>query len=144
MGPRNKQDAKGNHSLYGRSPDAQKHTGRLFQKRNRKWTGGMNSRNKGKRGELELAQALRNYGYQTRRAQQYCGTAGDADLIGLDGIHIECKRVEKLNIHEAVDQAVSDAREKDLPCVFHRKNRTAWLVTMRLEDWLKMYGSYGS
>ena len=26
-----------------------------------------------------------------------------------------------------------------LPALFHRRNRTPWLVTMRLEDWLKLY-----
>lgn len=103
----------------------------------------MNSKHKGKCGELELARVLREYGCQARRSQQYCGSAGDADLIGLAGIHIECKRVEKLNIHEAVNQAVSDAKQGDLPCVFHRRNRTAWLVTMRLEDWVKMFKRCG-
>ena len=33
----------------------------------------MNSRQKGKRGELELAKVLREHGYETRRGQQYSG-----------------------------------------------------------------------
>lgn len=37
----------------------------------------MNSRNKGKNGELELASILREYGYNARRGQQYCGANGD-------------------------------------------------------------------
>lgn len=67
----------------------------------------MNSRDKGKRGELELAKVLRGYGYDTRRGQQYCGANGDADVVGLPGIHIECKRVERLNLDDAMAQAVA-------------------------------------
>ena len=26
-----------------------------------------------------------------------------------------------------------------LPVLFHRRNRKPWLVTMRLEDWMRMY-----
>ena len=49
----------------------------------------MNSRNKGKAGELELSKVLKTYGYDTRRGQQYCGANGDADVVGLPHIHIE-------------------------------------------------------
>ena len=63
---------------------------------------GKAQREKGKRGELEIARILREEGYDTKRGQQYCGAAGNADVIGLPGIHIECKRVEKLNLLDAV------------------------------------------
>lgn len=99
----------------------------------------MNSRNKGKRGELELSHVLNDYGFRTRRGQQYCGANGDADVTGISGIHIECKRVEKLNLHEAVKQAVRDAPDEQIPVVMHRKNKEEWLVTMRLKDWVEFY-----
>jgi len=57
----------------------------------------MNSKRKGKRGELELAKKLQEYGFNTRRGQQYAGLGGD-DVVGLEGIHIERKRVERLNV----------------------------------------------
>lgn len=98
-----------------------------------------NSRAKGANGERELANLLKERGYTARRGQQYCGANGDADVVGLEGIHIECKRVERLNIDDAMAQAVADAREGEVPAVFHRKNRKGWLVTMSLDDWLKMY-----
>ena len=98
-----------------------------------------NSRQKGARGERELAAVLREHGYDCRRGQQYCGANGDADVVGLPGIHIECKRVESLNIHKAIEQAKRDARENELPAVFHRKNGKPWLVTMTLEDWMKIF-----
>lgn len=98
-----------------------------------------NSKNKGARGERELSSKLKEYGYNTRRGQQYCGANGDADVVGLPNIHIECKRVEKLNIYNAISQAKADANGNELPTVFHRKDRSEWLVTMTLEDWMKIY-----
>lgn len=105
----------------------------------------INSKQKGAAGERELAKTLGGYGFKTRRGQQYCGLNGDADVVGLPGIYIECKRVERLNIHDAVAQAVNDSGAKnlpfgyDLPTVFHRKNNCDWLVTMRLDDWMEIY-----
>lgn len=102
----------------------------------------MNSRNKGKRGELEVAHLLQKYGYETRRGQQFSGANGDADVVGLPGIHIEVKRVEKLNIENAVEQAVRDARDGERPAVFHRKNRQEWLVTMPFDEWIELYQAW--
>lgn len=99
----------------------------------------MNSRNKGAEGERELARILREYGYNTRRGQQYCGANGDADVVGLPGIHIEVKRVERLNISDAMAQSIRDAKPEEMPTVFHRKNCEPWKTTMLTSDWLKMY-----
>lgn len=99
----------------------------------------INSRRKGKAGELELSKKLKEYGYETRRGQQYSGANGDADVVGLNNIHIECKRVEKLNLEDAVTQSVKDARKNETPVVMHRKNHKEWLVTMRLIDWVELY-----
>lgn len=99
----------------------------------------MNSRQKGKRGELELAHKLEEYGIPARRGQQYSGATGEADVVGLDGVHIECKRVEQLNIEQALQQAERDAREGEIPAVFHRKNREEWKVTIRLDEFLLLY-----
>ena len=98
-----------------------------------------NSKQKGKRGELELSSKLKEYGFNTKRSVQYCGANGDADVLGLEGIHIECKRVEHLNIYDAISQAKSDAKAGEIPAVFHRKNNCEWLVTMTLNDWIKLY-----
>ena len=99
----------------------------------------VNSRNKGKVGELELSHKLQEFGYSTRRGQQFSGANGDADVVGLPHIHIECKRVENLNLEKAYNQATSDAREDEIPTVFHRKNRKPWMVTLSLEDFIKIY-----
>jgi Holliday junction resolvase len=103
-----------------------------------------NSKQKGARGERELSNKLKEYGYNTRRGQQYCGANGDADIVGLEGIHIECKRVERLNIYDAISQAKADAKENEIPTVFHRKDRCEWLVTMTFDDWIKLYQQFMS
>lgn len=102
----------------------------------------MNSRQKGKRGELEAAKVLKEYGYDARRGQQFSGANGDADVVGLPGIHLEVKRVEKLNISEAMQQSIRDAREGELPVVMHRKNRETWLVTMPLRVFMILYQAW--
>lgn len=99
----------------------------------------MNSNAKGKKGERELSNMLKGYGYDCRRGQQYCGDNGDADVVGLPGVHIECKRVESLNLSKAMKQSVDDAKEGEIPVVMHRKNREKWLVTMSLDDWIQLY-----
>ncbi|MCB6475572.1 hypothetical protein LI171_04880 [Emergencia timonensis] len=99
----------------------------------------MNSRQKGARGERELACKLREYGYGCRRGQQYSGANGDADVVGLDSIHIECKRVERLDLYGAMAQSKAEAKQGEIPVVMHRKNACEWLVTMTLADWIELY-----
>ena len=102
----------------------------------------VNSRDKGKRGELEAAHVLKKHGYDTRRGQQFAGINGDADVVGLPYIHLEIKRVEKLNIDDALQQSIRDAREAEIPVVMHRKNRTEWKITMLFDDWMKLYKAW--
>lgn len=98
-----------------------------------------NSKQKGKRGELECASVLRELGFDSvRRSVQYNGKGdGLADLIGIDGVHIEVKRDEHLNIYDAMDQAKGDAKEGETPVVIFRKNNKKWLVAQQIEDWAK-------
>ena len=98
----------------------------------------INSKRKGKQGELEWAKFCRENGFENRRGQQYSGLEGE-DCVGLDGIHQEVKRVEKLNIYEAMEQSEKDAKKGQLPIVAHRRNRKFWLVTMDAFDWFSMY-----
>lgn len=102
----------------------------------------MNSKRKGTNGEREIANILKEHGYDCRRSQQYCGYADGslADVIGLDGIHIEVKRVESglKKMDDFMEQAIRDCQD-DIPTVWHRRNNKPWYVTMRLEDWIDLY-----
>ena len=96
----------------------------------------MNVKRKGTGGENELAAILRDAGIRAYRNDQiYRGGKGNpdvfAEVFGLP-LHIEVKRVEKLNVPEAVKQAITDANDGYLPIVAHRRNREKWLVTAPL------------
>ena len=101
---------------------------------------GRSSQRKGADGERELAAILQQHGYDCNRGGSL--TFGEvADIVGLPGIHVECKRVERLNVGEAMDQAIRDSERMHdgIPALFHRRNRKPWLVTTRLSDWLQLY-----
>lgn len=101
---------------------------------------GKTSKDKGKRGEREVANLLKDYGFNGQRGQQFCGKNGDADVIGLDGFHIEVKRTESFRLWDAWEQSNNDAREGEIPTIWHRKNGKEWLVIMGAEDFLKLIG----
>lgn len=106
--------------------------------------GTINSKQKGARYERELAKAFREYGFEeARRGVQYSGKQGEADdVVGLPHIHIEAKHVERLNLYEAIKQAERDANEDEMPCVFHRRNRTKTYVTLGLDDFMALYKAW--
>lgn len=101
---------------------------------------GKSSRNKGSRAELELAKVLRErYGCsEVRRGYVF---HHESDLVGLYGIHVECKRQDRLNIHQAMEQAIeeSEKRKDGMPAVFFRRDKGEWMVTQRLSDWIDLY-----
>ena len=88
---------------------------------------------------------FRDFGFNdSRRTAQYCGNTGDAsDVIGLPGIHVEAKHQEKMHLYNWMDQAKRDSADTgNIPAVFHKKNNAEILVTMRFEDFMKMYKEY--
>lgn len=100
--------------------------------------GTINSKRKGKNGELQLVEELRHCGYaNARRSAQYCGNTGEAaDVVGVDGLHIECKRTEKFRDEASLKQAERDARKGNLPTVFYRRNGEKWKVMMRMDTFM--------
>lgn len=104
---------------------------------------GKMSREKGKVGEREVANILKDHGWKAERTAQHMGkNGGEADVKGLDYIHIEVKRTERLNLYDALNQAIRDSGGKKLPVVFHRRNNEKWVAIMRMEDWMELYAEY--
>ena len=98
----------------------------------------VNSRQKGKRVERLWRDQLREAGFlKAFRGQQYCGAAGNADVVcpELPWAHFEVKGVQNLNVINAMKQAINDCGEKT-PVVAHKKNGEPWLITMLAADWL--------
>ena len=95
---------------------------------------GARERNKGARGERELAAWLRERGHAARRGQQFSGGPESPDVVCPDvPFHFECKRTERIRLYDAMTQAIADAGDK-VPVVAHRRNRGEWLAILRLED----------
>lgn len=100
---------------------------------------GKMSREKGKVGEREVTNLLKENGFEARRGVQYHGGPDSPDVIGMPGIHIEVKRVERLQVYQALAQARGDSSDDEIPVVFHRKNREKWIVIMDADDFISMY-----
>lgn len=118
----------------------------------------VNSRSKGKRGELEFCRVMKDHGWEAHRSQQFSGADHDADITSgdLPWLHIEVKRRERGNIHDWMDQAKRDT-DWQMPLVAHRRNNCEWLVTLtaadffaailpmvetdKLEDFLRLMGA---
>jgi len=96
----------------------------------------VNSRSKGKRGELEAAKVWSElFGVEMRRSQQFCGRSDESDdIIGQPGVSFEVKRVARINVQRVVARAVDDAAANRVPVVLHRGDNQPWLVSLQLSD----------
>lgn len=103
----------------------------------------INSKQKGKRGELDLVHELNDRGFSTERTAQFNGKSVDseADLRGINGVHIECKVRERHNVYDYMCQVDRDKKDNELGCVFMKSSRKKWLVVMDLDDWIKLYSN---
>ena len=95
---------------------------------------GKRSRDKGKRGELEAAEALRAIGIDAARGCQFAGGEDSPDIrTAVPDVHFEVKRTEALRLYDAIAQATKDAAGK-VPVVLHRRSRSEWLVVVPLKE----------
>lgn len=94
---------------------------------------GSMQRTKGAAGERELAELLRRLGITAERSARNGVDRAEDIMHGIVGVHIECKRVEALNISKAMKQATAAAGKK-IPTVWHRRSRENWLVTIPAID----------
>lgn len=100
----------------------------------------VNSRQKGKRGELEFAEVLRNAGFlDARRGQQFAGSPDSPDVVckALPRVHFEVKRTQAGNPYVWLAQAIEDAGDKT-PIIAHRRNGKDWIAVMSMTDLLIM------
>lgn len=101
----------------------------------------INSRTKGKVGELELVNFLKERGIEARRGQQYEGGSDSPDVIAqgiLRDFHLEVKRVQSGNLYNWLHQACTDADLCKVPIVAHRKNGKQWVAILDLRDFINL------
>ena len=99
----------------------------------------MNSRAKGKRGELEVREPLANgLGINPDQICRNGQTSGDvcADntVAPCPNLHVETKRRKAIAATQFMDQAVRDARPGQTPIVVMRQDRGEWLAMVRVAD----------
>lgn len=101
-----------------------------------------NSRQKGKRMELEVVHLLEKYGFNARRGQQFKGTEDSPDVIhDMTGMFIEVKAREQFSINDlykTLDQAQEEAAKGEDALLFYTKNRKPWLVVMDAERFMEI------
>lgn len=103
---------------------------------------GRSSQAKGRRAEAELAEYLRDHGFPDARPGDPLNFGTQADIVGADGLHIEAKRCERLQISQWYEQSLRDSRrfEDGKAVVIFRQNRKPWMITLSLEDFLSLAG----
>jgi hypothetical protein len=105
----------------------------------------MNSRAKGKAGELEAAHYLADlFRLPVRRGQQFRGGPDSPDVIGLRGLHVEVKRAKKLNLDAALEQSAGETATDEVPILLHRSNRKRWKLTIYADDLLRFLDAAGT
>lgn len=102
----------------------------------------LNSKAKGGRFERWIAHYGQEHGLDAHRGQQFKGGPDTPDVTGFPGIHIEAKHNERLNVYDAMDQAIRDSEGKKKPTVIWKKNRKPVLVTMLIDDWWELYEAW--
>ncbi len=96
---------------------------------------GRKPKSRGNRAELEIVNILKAHGYPAYR-NFASGGYGGSDVIGIPGVSIEVKMVEKLNIWAAIAQCKDAASPSDIPCVAFRRNNHEWMAAIPFEDFL--------
>ena len=101
----------------------------------------INSCVKGKVGELELVNFLKERGIPARRGQQYEGSSDSPDVVAggiLRNVHLEVKRVQAGSPYKWLEQAATDADICSTPVVVHRRNGKHWIAILDFRDLLNI------
>ena len=104
----------------------------------------VNSRAKGRRGELEVAKLL-SVALETECKLNYAQSAHSGYDLALFGWAVEVKRAEKPEWNAWFAQALGNAqRDRLMPVLFHRANHArGWDVYMPVAVFLVVWGGAG-
>jgi|HubBroStandDraft_6_1064221.scaffolds.fasta_scaffold01839_20 hypothetical protein len=109
---------------------------------------GASERNKGARGEQEIIQLLRTYGWpNAERTSNGRAQIARGDFANGPRIHLDAKRTEVAHVWAWWEQANRDCRGRDpltlnsapaLPVVAFRRSRSPWLALIEFEELLPL------
>lgn len=91
-------------------------------------------REKGARGEREVAAIFRAHGFDCERTPNSGGLRVKGDLAGNVPAHVEVKRQETARPWAWFAQAQAEATPANMPIVAFRRNDSPWLAIVKLED----------
>lgn len=93
----------------------------------------INSRDKGKNAEREVILLIEKYFAEKgrkiilkRNLEQW--RSGGYDIYGLNGICLEVKRCEKLEIDKWWEQTIQECPKNHIPVLIYRQSRKNWTV----------------
>lgn len=89
-------------------------------------------RDKGARGEREVAAIFREHGFDCDRTPNSGGLRVRGDLAGTVPAHVEVKRQERLQLPTWLRQARDEAPEGVVPVVAFRQNGDEWYAVLPL------------
>ncbi len=99
----------------------------------------VNSRQKGKRGEREIVDLLKRFGFSAQRGQQFRGTSDSPDVVhNMTGFFIEVKHRQALNLYDTIEKSDGEKPAGETSLIFHRKNQKPWLVTIHAEEFMRL------
>lgn len=101
---------------------------------------GAMQRRKGAVAEREVVNLLKERGLKAQRTAplQAAGGVTDADVLGVEGCHLEIKRQERIEIDKWCAQVELASKPTDIPCVLWRRSQQPWRVALPLDDFLDL------
>lgn len=104
---------------------------------------GKSQRDKGTRGEQEVARFYRDRGHPAARVPNSGGLDTKGDVVGVDGIHIEAKFKERMDIWACLQQTEEEAPAGTIPALHFRRSRVGWFVAVPMEDFADLLEEAG-
>jgi Holliday junction resolvase len=107
--------------------------------------GGRAARTKGHNFERSVANYLKEKtGFTFKRglSQTRSGSTEESDVVceEIPLLHFECKKGKRTNIKGAYKQAIENMKdETGVPIIVTKDDREDTLVTMRIDDWIKLF-----
>ena len=100
--------------------------------------GKINAKSKGNRFELEIANLLRECGFNavTSRLESKALDDAGVDLFTDAPFNIQCKHTERFSM--PVHELLSGMPDNKTPVVMHKRNNKGTIVSMGLEDFIKI------
>lgn len=106
--------------------------------------GGKMSREKGARGEREVAKILSESLSLdiSRTPRSGAWEHAKGDLYGVPRFNVEVKLQERTRVDEWYKQSEGDAKEDEIPLLIYRRNREQWKVVMSLDNFVEIMKVY--